>query len=115
MKRPAFSLSSLRVGLVLMMAIGACLAAHAAEPANPRSTPQVRTILNYFHELSARKEGRRILSGQFSDFGNGANLGIMERIQEKTGHWPALIGVDYADFGRGSLTYQTPNKVAIEY
>ena len=115
MKRSAFSLASLRVGLVLRMAIGASLASHAAEPANPSATPQARVVLNYFHELSARKEGRRILSGQFSDFGSGANLRIMERIQEKTGRWPGLIGVDYADFGRGSLTYQTPNKVAIEY
>src|SRR2546427_13033894 len=105
MKSPAFSLSSLRVGLVLRMGIGASFAAHAAEPANPSATPQVRTILNYFHESSARKEGRRVLSGQFSDFGDAANLRIMERIQEKTGRWPGLIGVDYADFGRGSLTY----------
>ena len=97
------------------MAVGASFTAHAAEHANPSATPQVRTILNYFQELSARREGRRILSGQFSDFGNGADLRIMERIQEKTGHWPGLIGVDYADFGRGSLTYQTPDKVAIEY
>lgn len=115
MKCPAISLSSHRVGLALTMAIVACLGAHAAEPANPNATPQARTILNYFHELSARKEGRRLLSGQFSDFGNGANLRIMERIQEQTGRWPGLIGVDYADFGRGSLTYKTPNKVALEY
>jgi len=67
------------------------------------------------HKLSARKEGRRILSGQFTDFGDGANLRVMERIQERTGCWPGLIGVDYADFGRGSLTYKTPNRVAIEY
>jgi hypothetical protein len=77
-------LSSLRNGLVLSLAIGASLAAHAAEPANPSATPQVRTVLNYFHELSARTDGRRILSGQFSDFGNGANLRIMERIQESS-------------------------------
>ena len=115
MKGPVFSLFSFLIGLVLTLAVGACRAAHAAEPANPSARPQVRTILNYFHELSARKEGRRILSGQFSDFGDGANLRIMERIQERTGRWPGLIGVDYADFGRGSLTYKTPNRVAIEY
>src|SRR5262245_50541620 len=115
MNGPVFSLSSLPLGLVLTMTVGACLAGHAAEPANLSASPQVRTILNYFHELSTRKECRRILSGQFSDFGNGANLRIMERIQERTGRWPGLIGVDYADFGRGSLTYETPNRVAIEY
>lgn len=89
--------------------------ARAAEPANPNSSPEARAILNYFQELSDQTGGRRIVSGQFSDFGGGANLQIMERIHEKTGHWPGLIGVDYADFGRGSLTYKTPNRVAIDY
>lgn len=114
MKRRALN-PSILLGLMLRVVYGNSPAAHAAEPANPNATPQTRVILNYFHELSARKDGRRILSGQFSDFGHGANLRIMERIQEKTGHWPSLIGVDYADLGRGSLTYQTPNKVALDY
>ena len=95
--------------------IFACWIVPAAEPANPKATPQARRVLDYFHEVSGRKEGRRVLSGQFSDFGNGANLRIMERIHEQAGHWPALIGVDYADFGRGSLTTKVPNQVAIEY
>lgn len=56
-----------------------------------------------------------MLSGQFTDFGNGANLGIMQAIQEKTGHWPALLGVDYADFPRGSVTTKKPNEVVIAY
>ncbi|MBI4661138.1 MAG: hypothetical protein HY735_20095 [Verrucomicrobia bacterium] len=89
--------------------------APSAEPANPKTNAKARTILRYLHELSARKEGPRILSGQFSNFGNGANLRLMEQIRDKTGRWPALIGVDYADFGRGSLTYKVPNKVAIDY
>ena len=92
-----------------------CSTLMAAEPANPKANEAARKVLNYFHELSARTEGKRILSGQFSDFGNGANLRIMERIHEKTGHWPALIGVDYADFPRGSLTTKRPNEVAINY
>jgi len=103
---------SLALGAVLCLA---CPLAPAAEPANSDATPQTRKILNYFHDLATRKEGRRMLSGQFSDFGNGANLRIMERIHEKTGHWPALLGVDYADFARGSLTTKVPNQVALEY
>jgi mannan endo-1,4-beta-mannosidase len=87
----------------------------AAEPANPRATAAARRVLDYFHELDARKEGRRVLSGQFSDFGDGANLKILERIHAGTGRWPGLIGVDYADFPRGGLTTQVPNRVAIEY
>jgi mannan endo-1,4-beta-mannosidase len=115
--------SAFRIGLglvtsaattLLFSAVLTCNAAHAAEPANPKANAQARAILNYFHELPAKAE-KRILSGQFSDFGNGANLRLLERIHEKTGHWPALIGVDYADFGRGSLTYQVPNRVAIDY
>jgi len=92
-----------------------CSTAWPAEPANPKSNAATRALLNYFHELSNRTEGKRILSGQFSNFGNGANLRIMERVHETAGHWPALIGVDYADFPRGSLTTKIPNQVAINW
>jgi mannan endo-1,4-beta-mannosidase len=86
----------------------------AAQPANPNANAAARATLNYLAALSG-KTNHHILSGQFSDFGNGANLRIMERIHETTGHFPALLGVDYADFGRGSLTFEAPNKAAIEY
>ncbi|MCB1128097.1 MAG: beta-mannosidase, partial [Verrucomicrobiae bacterium] len=33
----------------------------------------------------------------------------------KTGEWPALLGADYADFPRGSLTWEAPNRAAIAY
>jgi mannan endo-1,4-beta-mannosidase len=92
-----------------------CGTGMSAEPANPKSNAATHAVLNYFHDLSSRTEGKRILSGQFSDFGNGANLRIMERVHEKTGRWPALIGVDYADLPRGGLTTKTPNQVAIDY
>ena len=102
--------------LVLCAAFSLCCQlAPAVEPANPKASTQARTVLDYFHELSALKTGRRVLSGQFSDFGNGANVRIMERVHEQAGHWPALIGVDYADFPRGSLTTKVPNEVALDY
>lgn len=108
-----------RLGALVWLAAVAGLscraAAPSAEPANPKANPKARAVLQYLRALDARREGPRILSGQFSDFGRGANLRIMERVHERTGHWPALIGVDYADFGRGSLTYEIPNRVAIEY
>jgi mannan endo-1,4-beta-mannosidase len=72
-------------------------------------------VLDYFHELSARQDASRILSGQFTNFGAGAELRIIQRIHERTGVWPASIGVDYADFGRGGVTTKVPNQVAIEY
>ena len=76
------------------MAIGASLAGHAAEPANPSATLQVHSILNYFHEFVRPQRKPAHSVGQFSDFGNAASLRIMEQIQEKTGRWPGLIGVD---------------------
>ena len=102
---PATTFSRLIVAIVLVGGI----AAPAAETANLKANAGARVVLDYFHQLSVRKEGRRILSGQFSDFVNRASLRSMEQIHEKTGHWPALIGVDYADFPRGSLTRKTPN------
>lgn len=102
--------------LILCAALSlGCLIAPAAEPANPKTTAAARAVLDYFHQLSAQRTGRRVLSGQFSDFGNGANLRIMQQIHDQTGHWPALIGVDYADFSRGSVTTRRPNQVAIDY
>ncbi len=89
-------------------------AAPSVAPANPKASEAARQVLQYFHELQARTN-QHILSGQFADFGNGANLRIMERIHERTGEWPALLGVDYADFGRGSLTYKVPNTAATEW
>ena len=89
--------------------------AKAAEPANKAATPAAREVLNCFCKLSAQKDGARIVSGQFTDFGHGANLAIMEKIHEKSGHWPGLLGADYADFSRGSLTCKIPNQAAIAY
>ncbi len=86
----------------------------AVEPANRKSNPQVRAVLDYFYSLAGKTDSR-IVSGQFTDFGNGSNLRIMERIHEATGQWPALLGADYADFPRGSITTKVPNAAAIEY
>ena len=68
------------------------------DPANPRANAATRAVLHYFQGLSAAPQ-RRIVSGQFSNFGRGANLRAMTNVFEKTGHWPAIIGVDYADLG----------------
>ena len=100
--------------LVIASLASACFADAAQEPANPNSNAKAKALLKYFQSLDARTD-KRLLSGQFVDFGNGANLGLMNRIHDKTGHWPALLGVDYADFGKGGLTFETPNKSAIDY
>src|SRR5690606_14435384 len=83
-------------------------------PANPETNARARAILNYLTELETRTE-QRMLSGQFTDFGANGNLSILERIHQRTGHWPALAGFDYVDFRNGGLTTEIPNQSAIEY
>ncbi len=101
----------------LLLAAGfslGCSYAPALEPANPNANPKARAILNYLEGLNQRPE-KRLLSGQFTQFGPGAGLRLLSAVHDRTGHWPALMGVDYADFGRGGLTFAAPNKAAIEY
>lgn len=103
-----------RCCLAATVALLCAARAQAAEPANPAANPAAKAVLQYFYSL-AGKTNKNILSGQFSDFGNGAARPIMQQIHDKTGHWPGLLGVDYADFGRGSLTYKIPNKACLDY
>jgi len=103
-----------RIAIAMLAAALGAATAKAAEPANRASNPRVRAVLDYFHSLAGKAE-KRILSGQFADFGNSADLKIMERIHDLSGEWPALLGADYADFPRGGLTYKTPNAAAIAY
>lgn len=103
------------LGLAAALAAAGFGRSWSAEPANSKSSAQTRRVLYFLQALAQRTEGARILSGQFSDFGPDANLRLMERIHEKTGHWPAMIGVDYADFARGGLTFEKPNEVAAAY
>ncbi len=85
-----------------------------SEPANPKANAKARAILRFFQTLPSRAD-KRLLSGQFTDFGRGAGLRLMADIHDQTGHWPALLGVDYADFARGGLTYKEPNKACVEH
>jgi mannan endo-1,4-beta-mannosidase len=81
--------------------------------ANSNASAKTKAVLTYFQSLETRPD-KRLLSGQFSSFGNGANLRLVTQIHDQTGHWPAMLGVDYADFRRG-ITYDAPNKAALEY
>lgn len=40
---------------------------------------------------------------------------MCEEVHEKTSHWPAMIGLDYADSAKYGLETKTVNRVAIEY
>jgi mannan endo-1,4-beta-mannosidase len=101
----------LRFLLILLLA--SVVKAHG-QTANPDANPKARAILEYFSSLEKRTD-KRLISGQFSDFGNGASVRIVNQIHEQSGHWPALLGVDYVDFGKSDLTHANPNKAAIEY
>ncbi len=103
--------------LVIWSLVGSGFATSPSDPANPRASAPARAILNYFQTLSATPPGAggRVLSGQFTDFGPRADLRLINQIHEQSGHWPGLIGVDYADVGRGPLDYAAPNRTARDY
>ena len=86
----------------------------AAEPADPHANPKARAILNYLESLPETSE-KRLASGQFAGFGSGASLRACEEAYKKTGHWPAIIGLDYAEFRTGGLEWKSVNKLAIDY
>ncbi len=88
--------------------------AAAVEPANPATNAQARAVLDYLARLPQRQD-QRVLSGQFTSYGSGASARMVEEAHHKTGHWPAMIGLDYADFGSGGLHTATVNRVAMEY
>jgi len=107
--------AALVFGLALLLVATSDVArAESLEPANPKASPKARAVLKYFQSLSARQD-KRILSGQFANFGPGTHLRLLSEIHDKTGHWPGLLGVDYADFGKGGLDCRAPNQAVIEY
>ncbi len=102
--------------LIVLLALIAIQSApvQAAEPANPATNSQARAILNKLESLPKRSQ-KRLISGQFAGFGCGASLKACEEAFQKTGHWPALIGLDYAEFRTGGLDFKVVNRLAIEY
>ena len=65
-------------------------------------------------KLPGRPE-KRLVSGQFAGFGSGASLRACQAAYKKTGHWPAIIGLDYAEFRTGGLETKSVNRLAIDY
>lgn len=102
--------------LLLIAAIwtSAVMTGRAQDTANPNANLKAKAVLKYLQSLEGRPE-KRMVSGQFVNFGNGANLRLMDQVREATSHWPAMIGVDYADFPTGGLTHRAPNQASIEY
>src|SRR5205823_491949 len=52
-----------------------------------------------------------------NDVGPGAGAALCEEALQQTGHWPAMIGMDYADYSQGKdrLHTATVNRVALNY
>ena len=100
--------------LLVLVLLSAPLIGTAGAPANPQTSARARAVLDYLESLEPRTD-KRMLSGQFTDFGDRASLALPEEIHRQTGHWPALIGVDYADYAKGGITTRTPNQVALAY
>jgi mannan endo-1,4-beta-mannosidase len=100
--------------VLAILAMADLVAAPAARPANPRANARARAVLEFLTGLEERTE-KRLLSGQFTTYGENANLKLIEETRELTGQSPAIIGVDYADFPRGDLTFAAPNRAAIDY
>jgi len=99
---------------VVVLLVHATLLAQALEPANPHTNAKARAILNYLEKLPQQTE-KRLVSGQFTSYGPRANVADCQDAFDKTGHWPAMIGLDCADFGKGGVETRTVNRVAIDY
>ena len=105
---------NLRASILVVVLLAAALPARALEPANPSAGPRARAVLDYLDGLPRRRD-KRVLSGQFTDYGPAARLTLCEDAFKQTGHWPALIGLDYCDFGTGGLETKTVNRLALDY
>lgn len=109
---PVLKLISLALGT---LSIGStAFAAEARQTANPNANERTRAVLDYIGSLEGRSENR-ILSGQFTNFGDNGTLQVIEQVHAKTGQWPAMAGFDYVDFPTGGLATKVSNENAIAY
>lgn len=100
------------IAYLLSLVLLPLICSAAPLPANPELNERGRAVLAYFQGLEVRTD-KRMLSGQFSNFGDGASVRIAEQIHDRAGHWPAILGVDYA--GHGGIAIAAPNRAAIAY
>ena len=95
--------------LIMLLAAVALLAVSGftALPVNIEATPEAKKVLAYLEAVSAHK---RILSGQESPY----DMQYARHIQQVTGKWPAIIGLDF--YCEDTIAYR-PEMIAtaIEY
>ena len=111
---PLAELNRILVVTVMALTMDRGFRSSAAEPANPDTNPKARAVLNYIESLPQRRD-KRLISGQFCGAGPAAKLGPCQEAVAKSGHWPAMIGLDYADFGKGGISTKSVNRLAIDY
>ncbi len=91
-----------------------------AEPLSPPADSLLnargRDVLGYFQELQASPK-LKLVSGQFCGWSSSAKIEVLEKIQQATGRWPAVIGLDYCRFENGQAVIETdaPNQLAKSY
>ena len=69
----------------------------AATPVNPATNANAAMVLDHLEQLPQRSDGR-MLSGQFCNYGLSAMKQPCKEVYQVTGLWPAIIGLDYADW-----------------
>ena len=82
--------------------------------ANPQCSPAAKRVLKFIQERSS-SPAARMVSGQFTHFGDEVTLQPLERITVRTGCCPAILGVDYADWHTGAILPGQPNAAALAH
>ena len=103
---------------LLLLIVAASLSALGSPnqpPANTNASPAAQAVLKYIQSLPNRSD-KKLLSGQFTDFGTNAgnSTKIFNLIQQRTGCYPAILGVDYANWHDGSIAAAVPNAAALD-
>jgi mannan endo-1,4-beta-mannosidase len=70
-------------------------------------------ILNYFQNAT-NQTTNRIVSGEFVGAGREATLNPVNIIQQQSGVWLGMIGMDYTNWGN-PVNYVEPNRLAKQY
>ena len=84
-------------------------------PANPNASPATRQLLAY---LQAQGDTCAVISGQ--NIGSGWLLydhydQLVDGLQQATGRWPALVGLDYYDYDDDHTDYAESHPPLIEH
>ncbi len=109
-------LSRLPVTLLAFTLLLTARAVDSHAPADPDLNPKGRAILTWFQELQTSPK-LRLVSGQFAGWSGTASIGELGKIEQASGRWPVMIGLDYCgwDDGEAMIDVRQPNQLAREY